>query len=80
MRAPQGASEQRIAEFVKKHERWISSQLAKVAKRRQLNLSNYEVISLFGSPYQIQEGKAKLDSGVVYLPASNRSAALLKLI
>ena len=80
VRAPQGASEPRIAEFVKKHERWILTQLAKVEKRRQLNLSNHEVITLFSRPCQIREGKAKLSDGVVYLPACNRSAALLKLI
>ena len=80
VRAPYGASEQQIAQFVQKHERWILSRLAKARSRRELKLDNHETLTLFGTPYEILEGKPKIQGDVIYLPALRREAALLKLI
>lgn len=80
VRAPVATSDKTIEAFVQKHERWITSRLAKRKSERQLSLNDGEKLTLFGEIYEIEEGKPKLVNGVVYLPESGREAALLGLI
>ena len=80
VRAPYGVSDNRIAEFVQKHERWIFSRLQKLQNKRELNLQNGAALVLCGKRYEITEGRAKLKEGTLSLPAEHRESALLKLV
>lgn len=80
VRAPIDTGDKEIKDFVIKHERWISARLAKRKGERGLSLNDGERIALFGESYEIEEGKPKLESGIIFLPANGRKEAFLKLI
>ena len=80
MRAPIATGDKEIKDFVRKHERWISARLAKRKGERRLSLNDGERIALFGESYEIEEGKPKLESGIIFLPVNGRKEAFLKLI
>lgn len=80
MRAPYSASEKSIEKFVQERDHWLAVHLEQVRNRRELNLENAQTLVLFGRPYTIREGRAKMADGVIYLPAVNRESALLRLI
>lgn len=80
VRAPIATGDKEIEAFVKKHERWITSRLAKRKSERSLSLNDGETLTLFGEPYEIEVGKPKLKNGVLFLPESGRKDALLGLI
>lgn len=80
VRAPIDTGDKEIKDFVIKHERWISTRLAKRKGERGLSLNDGERIALFGESYEIEEGKLKLESGIIFLPVNGRKEAFLKLI
>ena len=80
VRAPYYTGENQIAEFVKRHERWILSRLARLQSKRELDLTNHAVLVLCGKSYEIVEGKPKLGASFISLPAVGREGALLKII
>lgn len=80
VRAPIDTGDKEIKDFVIKHERWISARLAKRKGERGLSLNDGERIALFGESYEIEAGKPKLESGIIFLPVNGRKEAFLKLI
>ena len=80
VRAPIATGDKEIEAFVIKHERWISARLAKRKGERRLSLNDGERITLFGVTYEIEEGKPKLENGIIFLPVNGRKEAFLKLI
>lgn len=80
VRAPIATGDKEIKDFVRKHERWISARLAKRKGERRLSLNDGERIALFGESYEIEEGKPKLENGIIFLPVNGRKEAFLKLI
>ena len=80
VRAPIATSDKAIEAFVKKHERWITSRLAKRRSERRLSLKSGETLTLFGDAYEIVEGKPKIFNGKIFLPESGREEALLRLL
>lgn len=80
VRAPLFVGDREIEYFVMRHERWIVSRLEKRKRQRTLPVNDNDVLTLFGEPYRIGEGKPKISDGKIYLPASGREIALKELI
>lgn len=80
VRAPLNAGDKEIESFVTRHGHWIASRLAKQTGKRTLSLNDGENLTLFGETYKIEEGKPKLQEGIVCLPKIGREGALLELL
>ncbi len=80
VRAPLFASDEKIAELVKKHELWISRRLNDCRERKRLPLRNGDKIVLFGKEYIIQEGRTALSGGICFLPGKDRVAYFKRLL
>ena len=79
VRAPMLLPTQTIKAFVRKKSSWVEQKIL-LRKRFEVSYQTGDTIVLFGLPYQVQEGNAKIDRGVVYLPKENRDSSFCKLL
>lgn len=79
VRSPDGVSEQQIAEFVGRHERWLRKRLSD--NREGLDLGEGAKIPICGKLYTVATGaRAGLSDDKLYLPSAEREAALRTLL
>ncbi len=79
VRAPLRLSEEKIAEFVHKHERWIARRIA-IQTRPLPDFSDGTSIELNGIKRRIKTGKTLLTESILYLPAEGRETVLKALM
>ena len=80
VRAPLGVSRGYISQFLERHTAWVEKRLKAVASKPVLDLSDGATLTLFGSPYRIASGRARIADGELYLPAEERERALASLL
>ncbi len=80
VRAPYGVSRDYISQFLERHAAWVDKRLRAVASKEKLDLSDGANLSLFGSSYAIESGRARIKDGKLYLPEEGREAALSRLL
>lgn len=79
VRAPLYATAAEIEAFVARHRRWMAARLA-AANAARPTFENGETVTLFGTPYRIEEGRAAIGDGVLRLPVGERERALVALL
>lgn len=79
VRAPINCSLKMVQEFVFKYRSWIEEKLS-LRKNLQISYREGDSVLLFGKPYFIRTGMAKIADGVLYLPENNRDAHFKKLL
>ena len=79
VRAPLTANERTIEDFVARHRDWALSKL-KEFRPVTLDLSDGAELFLFGTPYLIRTGRARIAGDILYLPEEGRERALKRLL
>ncbi len=80
VRAPYGVSGEYISAFLAKHAAWVEKRLSAVSRRPALDLRDGASLSLFGTPYFIGSGRARIAGGTLFLPEEGREEALTRLL
>lgn len=76
VRAPYGVSEDYIARFLEKHSPWIKKRVAEQKNRKLLDLSDGQILTLFGVNYEIATGEPRFSPDKLFLPQKGRERAL----
>lgn len=81
VRSPYGVSEQEIAEFVARHERWLQKHLSDSREGKAIDLRDGAKIQVYGKLYTVATGlHALLSYNFIYLPAEEREEAFRNLL
>lgn len=79
VRAPYRTGEQQIRDFIARHEEWIAARISECL-REQFQIEDGAIVSLFEKEYVIQNGRARMEDGLIFLPCENREKALICLL
>ena len=79
VRAPLTANDRTIQDFVARHRAWAEQKLQNFHPVT-LDLSDSAELFLFGTPYLIRTGRARIAGDTLYLPEEGREGALKRLL
>lgn len=76
VRAPNDLAEEKIAEFVERHRRWILNRLYEQKNRTVRGFADGDVLPICGKELTVAEGRTGIRGSELFLPAEGRAAAL----
>lgn len=81
VRAPLRTPQTEISAFVERHKSWLEKRLSSLKEIPVLELSDGARVCIFGQEYTVCTGaRARLAEDSLYLPASDREGALIRLL
>lgn len=77
--APKSTKDDAIEDFLRRHRRWIGNRLSEQPASLP-SLADGSTLLLFGEPYTVKTGRARIGAGEICLPAEGRKEALVGIL